>query len=299
MKRAFFSALAGMAVGCAHGVENGPVAPLTPSAGTTSTSGAAITLDGLLSIPSTANTGVISLRAKMVGDAGRTVGFRGGMASRSRALLTSLDARQRELDSLFQFSTLVRSDGTIPPVIVEATDVASFAPDQLRKAGHVYRIEKEERFVSVPPTWRNYLLAGLSAKEAIELPVPEARPQDDREMLIWREAVHSGWKEGEKQADAVLNANFSRLGRDYTGMILYSPLLAKGMILPTRVAELSQPVTGDGQQIMLNDTLRRLTTKARFETNAGKWRPVDSGTRTAKSDKNGDAGGTPSRRTKR
>jgi defect-in-organelle-trafficking protein DotC len=298
MKRTFVSALVGMAIGCAQGADNAPVAPRVISAGAGSASGAAITLDALLSLPADASMGVNNLRAKMVSDAGHTVGFRGGMASRSHALMQSLDARKPELDALFQFSTLVRSDGTIPPVIVEAVDVASFAPDQFRKAGHVYRIEKEERFVSVPPTWRNYLLAGLSAKESIELPIPEARPQDAKEMLIWREAVRSGWEEGVKQADAVLDANFSRLSRDYTGMILYSPLLAKGMILPTRVAELSQPVTGDGQQMMLNDTLRRLTTKARFETGADKWTPdVSTGQRTAS--KPGDAGGAAGQRGKR
>lgn len=292
MKRTLLAALSWMSLGCAYGADDVHGAPPNAIAVATPSDDASLTLDELLNLPSKANTGINSLRAKMVGDAGRTVGFRSGLASRARTIVKSLDARVGELDALFQFSTLVRPDGTIPPVIVEATDVASFGPDQFRLAGHVYRIEKEERFVSVPPTWRNYLLAGLATKEKVELPIPEARPQDDQEMRIWRDAVRAGWEQGEKQADAVLESNFNRLTRDYTGMILYSPLLANGMILPTAVAESSQTVAGDGKQIMLNDSLRRLTSRARFETNADKWKPVISaGKRVAKGSKAGGAAG--------
>jgi len=172
MRSALLVALAGMTIGWAHAAD--PGRPVPPSAGATSSDEAPMTLDSLLSPIAKADAQVNGIRAKMIGDAGQTVGFRAGMASRARTLTKNLDARIAELDALFQFSTLVRPDGTIPPVIVEATDVVSFSPDQFRVAGHVYRIEKEERFVSVPPTWRNYLFAGLSAKEKIELARPRS-----------------------------------------------------------------------------------------------------------------------------
>lgn len=288
MKSKLLLSLAGMVFGCAYGADPDRLATPTTDAEALPFDALPMTLDELLHPSTKINSGANGMRAKMIGDAGRTVGFRAGAAARAETLVRSLDARAPELDALFQFSTLVRQDGTVPPVIVEATDVASFSADQFRVAGHVYRIEKEERFVSVPPTWRNYLFAGLSAKTRVELPHPEARPKDDAELLIWREAVRSGWERGEREADAVLDANFSRLIRDYTGMILYSPLLAMGMILPTKVAETSQTVTGDGRQLTLNDTLRRLTSRAKFETNADKWRPVvTAGARTATSGEGG------------
>jgi defect-in-organelle-trafficking protein DotC len=291
MKPKLLAAVLGIAVGCAYGADGGRTASASPRPGM-EPDDSAVTLEALLDVPSKAGTGVNSLRAQMVGDAGRTVGFRSGMLNRSRALAKGLDSRVAELDALFQFSTLIRTDGTLPPVIVEAIDVASFGPDQFRVAGHVYRIEKAERFVSVPPTWRNYLLAGLSMNEKVELPVLEARPQDAKEMLVWRDAVRHGWDQGEKQADAVLDANFNRLTRDYTGMILYSPLLAQGMIMPNTVAVSTQAVTGDGQKIVVNDTLRRLTSKARFETNIDKWRrATPTGVRAANGIKPVGAGG--------
>lgn len=233
-----------------------------------------ITLDSLLDPPSAASTGVSDLRMQMLTDAGKTVGFRGGLAARARVLLHALDTRSTQLDTMFQFSPLLTKTGAIPPVIVEARDVAAFSPDQIRTATRVYKIEKEERFVSVPPTWRDYLVVGLPTKDGIDLPALEARPQDDKEKLVWKSAVMSGWEEGQKQADGILTANFHRLTRDYSGMVLYSTLLQQGMISTTQVAEAQQTVTGDSKELILGDKLKRLMKKAAFETDAAKWSPT-------------------------
>jgi defect-in-organelle-trafficking protein DotC len=51
---------------------------------------------------------------------------------------------------MFKFAPMIAKNGTLPPVIVEARDVAAFSQDQVRTANRVYKIEREERFVSVP-----------------------------------------------------------------------------------------------------------------------------------------------------
>ncbi|WP_229427367.1 type IV secretory system conjugative DNA transfer family protein [Massilia atriviolacea] len=232
------------------------------------------TLDSLLAPFSPVITGVSNLRSQMLTEAGKTVGFRGGMAARSGVIANSLQMRADSLDKMFQFSSLVNTNGIVPPVIVQARDVAAFSPDQVRTASHVYRIEREERFVSVPPSWRDYLFAGLPVNRKVDLPVVEARPQDGNETAVWQLAVRSGWDEGTRQADAILDANFNRLTRDYTGMLLYSSLLKQGMISRPRVAELAQTVTGDSKQIMIGDTLRRLTGRALFDTDYRNWQPA-------------------------
>ena len=233
-----------------------------------------VTLEALLNPPSKASSGVTDLRAQMLTDAGKTLGFRGGMAARARVLADALTARAAQLDAIFLFSPLINKNGTIPPVIVEARDVASFSPEQIRTATRVYKIEKDERFVSVPPTWRDYLFVGLPVKGEIDLPTFQARPQDGKEEVIWKGAVTAGWKEGETQADAILAANFNRLTRDYSGMLMYSTLLQQGMVSTTRVAESQQTVSSDGKVLILGEKLRRVTKKATFESDASKWRPT-------------------------
>lgn len=233
-----------------------------------------VTIESLLVPSPPPNTGVNNLRAQMLTEAGRTVGFRGGMAARSRILADSLQMREDSLYKMYQFSSLVNAHGLVPPVIVQAQDVAAFSPDQVRTANHVYRIEREERFVSVPPSWRDYLFAGLPVNGRVDLPVVEARPQDGKEMAVWQLAVRRGWEEGTTQADAILDANFSRLTRDYSGMLLYSSLLQQGMISRSHVAQLAQTVTGDSKQIMIGDTLRRLTGRALFDVDYRNWQPA-------------------------
>lgn len=231
-----------------------------------------VTLDALLAPVPPISKGVNDLRAQMLTDGGRTAGFRGGMVSRARVLAAEIERKADRLDRMFQFVTLVDRGGTLPPVIVEARDVASFAPDQIRTADRVYKIQREERFVSVPPTWRDYLFAGLPVNGSVELPAFEALPKDAGETALWRPAVRSGWSDGERQADAVLDVNFKRLTRDFTGMLLYASLRQQGIITGTQVAELAQSVGGDQKQLVVGDKLKRVTDKARFETEPRKWR---------------------------
>ncbi|RMN08410.1 MULTISPECIES: type IV secretory system conjugative DNA transfer family protein [Pseudomonas syringae group] len=230
-------------------------------------------LDALLNPQSQATAKVTDIRSQLLSGVGHTVGFRGGMAARGHELVDGLNSRQPALDAMYKFGPMIAKNGTLPPVIVEARDLAAFTPDQIRTANRVYKIEREERFVSVPPTWRDYLYVGLPVRQSVDLPAFEARPQDDDEERIWKKAVREGWADGYKQADAILEANFHRLTRDYTGMHLYSTLLQADMITTTRVAESQQTVTGDSKQLMLGDKLRRVTDKAQFVTDPGKWRP--------------------------
>lgn len=262
---AFISASAGEPIVAAGTVPmQGQPIPLTP----------APTLDALSNPPSKASTGVPDLRAQMLRDAAHTVGFRGGMAARTQELLGALNRRAETLSAMFQFAPLVSPSGTVPPVIEAARDVATFTFDQVRKANQVYKIEREERFVSVPPSWRDYLLVGLPTRPAVELPDLAARPQNDAEQAIWKASVADGWAEGHNQADEILASNFHRIVRDYTGMVTYATLLQHGMISTTRVAETQQTVTGDARQIVLGDTLLRVTSRAGFETDPRRWRPT-------------------------
>ncbi|NWC89947.1 type IV secretory system conjugative DNA transfer family protein [Pseudomonas reactans] len=236
--------------------------------------GTALTLDSLMNPTSEASTGVNSLRAQLLADGGRTVGFRGGLAARAQDLIGGLRLRERALDVQYEFGSLVSTSGMLPPVIVESRDVAAFTPDQIRTANRVYKKERDERFVSVPPTWRDYLLVGLPTQTNIDLPIMEARPVDSAEMAIWQEAVKQGWQEGADQALAILDANFNRLTRDYKGMLLYSTLLQQGMVGQSQVTESQQTVTGDGGQLTLGDKMRRLVGKAEFQVDAARWRPT-------------------------
>jgi defect-in-organelle-trafficking protein DotC len=229
------------------------------------------TLNDVLQLKGPSADPVADLRAKMLTTAGRTVGFRAGLANHGLEYKRMLDGRAAVLDTMYQFQTLLGPGGVLPPVIVEARDSESINDDQMRTATRIYKIIRPEKLVSVPPTWRDYLYTGLILNGDIALPEGDARPKNKAEMAVWQAAVRDGWAQGQKEATAIFEANLNRLTRDFNGMLRYSILLKQHIITPTQVAESHRAVTGDTIEIKLDDRLRRITEKAKLQTDPSKW----------------------------
>jgi len=268
-------------VASAHAEGVRTAASATPVKTTASTQ----SLDELITMTSPGRSGLNGIRGQVLREAGRTLGFRGGLKQCGHQLAAGLEGRGTALDQIFQFATLVTADGVLPPVIEEASDVASFDEGQFRTADHVYRIARSERFVSVPPTWRDYLLAGLVLNGPLDMPDADILPKDGQETGLWRDAITGGWDEGCKQGEAIMTANFNRLTRDFTGMLRYSTLIQQGLIKRIRVAESVQIVTGNGQRLAIGDRHRRITDKATLETDPRNWMPTSLMEKPKKRDK--------------
>ncbi|WP_387691557.1 type IV secretory system conjugative DNA transfer family protein [Photorhabdus sp. RM71S] len=208
---------------------------------------------------------------QMLTEAGKTEGFRGGKTQRAWELHQSLEQQAKKLDSLYLFAPLINRQGWLPPVIAEATSMATITDKQMRTANHVYNILVSERFVSNPPSWRQYLFAGLSVRT---VPEDNVSPSNREERTIWQNAIKKGWQEGRQSADDTLAANFNRLTRDYTGMLRYSLLLKQNMISPPVVNEQLQSVSGNREQLMLGDKVRDLKQRAGFDLDKKRWQPV-------------------------
>ncbi|MCT7051976.1 type IV secretion system DotC family protein, partial [Salmonella enterica] len=84
------------------------------------------------------HNGVNDTVYQMLTEAGKTEGFRGGKAQRAWELRQSLEQRARQLDSTYLFSPLINRQGWLPPVIAEATSLATITDKQMRTASHVY-----------------------------------------------------------------------------------------------------------------------------------------------------------------
>ncbi|HAK3127995.1 TPA: type IV secretion system DotC family protein, partial [Salmonella enterica] len=177
-----------------------------------------------------------TVRMGVLRDLGETIGFRAGMAWEAQNIANALRERENDLDRIFQFGPLMTTDSSLPPVIVEAVDVTSVSKDQFRTATKVYNIVKQEEFVAVPPTWRDYLFTGLLQAPDIVYPGEDAKPKNSAEKKAWDEAVKKGWADGSQQADQISQENFNRLVRDYTGMLRFSALVKQGMISRTQIS---------------------------------------------------------------
>ncbi|HFQ7030012.1 TPA: type IV secretory system conjugative DNA transfer family protein [Yersinia enterocolitica] len=223
--------------------------------------------------PPDQNDDVDDVRTSMLNEAAHTIGFRGGKAERAQEIRTAVEKQRSNLDYMYSFQPLISREGYLPPVIVEAKDVAHITNDQIRTATRAYDIVVPARFVSNPPTWKSYLLTGLMAQK-IDLPEAAAMPKDGKQRDIWKRAIALGWADGRVKADEIFVSNFNRLTRDYTGMLRYSTLLQQDMITAPVITQQQQTVTGDKNRLLLGDKVKRMKRQAEFDTNKRNWSPT-------------------------
>ena len=92
-----------------------------------------------------------SVRIGVIRDLGETIGFRGGMSAESQKIANSLKQKESELDRLFQFGPFITSDSTLPPVIVEAIDVASVRTSSEQLTKFSILLNKKSSLLFLPP----------------------------------------------------------------------------------------------------------------------------------------------------
>lgn len=235
-------------------------------------------LSALMNASQTSLVGADSIptvRRTILERAAQTAGMQAGLAAQSASILRELEGRSKELDQKFRFTDLLMSQGVLPPVLSEARDAVAVQATQMQVAGRKYAIEQPARFVSVPPTWRDWLLVGLSGNKA---PSPAdlrtALPKDDAERGLWQVEVQKAYQEGVAQAQSIFDANLGRLERDYLGMRLFFDLCARRLVSPPIIATSVEGVVSDDPSVVvIGQTVFRITEQASF-TKPKKWRPL-------------------------
>ena len=135
-------------------------------------------------------------RAEMVRTAALTYGAQGGLAARSFALNEMLRRYQAQLDSAYDFHTLVLPVGSgqtlMRPPIVSAAQMA-FALGEggqvARETSCIYQITREAQLASTPPNWRAYLVRIWAAPRR---PTDGVLPRTRQEVAYWNKWVAEG-----------------------------------------------------------------------------------------------------------
>lgn len=210
------------------------------------------------------------------------LGARGGLAWRYNQINNTLEVNSRKMDQVWSFRALLISkpyrgmDSTnyaiLPPVLSESSNTYDQQSDtRIILADHTYKMELPARFVAVAPTWRDYLVQKFDAPE---MPHPSLLPKNSEERAVWKAAVNDGWNSGIKQADAIFTVNLNRLKRDYEGMVRYRKLLTMNMVSEPFVAESKNGVTGNGDELNIDERILMITATPRLNPNALQWTPV-------------------------
>jgi defect-in-organelle-trafficking protein DotC len=213
-------------------------------------------------------------RLEALKEAAFGVGARGGLISESSNINESLDKVKRNLDTVYDFASLMIQGRVVPAVLTEARDLYTQGDDvTLRLSGVSYKVESQARFASRPPHWREYLKVDYG-NVADAMPSTSLLPRNSAEKEVWQKAVKEGWAKGVEQADEIFQTNLNRLNRDYTGMVRYHVLALKGMVTMPVVAQSSTPIIAGRSSMSLDETLLRITALPEFNGDMKTWVPV-------------------------
>lgn len=212
------------------------------------------------------------LRLKAVSQAALTLGAQSGLAYEAQKLNGNLKNEAEHLRTVFNFDALILNHNILPPILVESQNTLRLDNSAtLRTAARSFKIIQPARFVTAPPTWRNYLFMTFKKPE---MPDQTLLPRSGAEQKIWRAELKKGWQSGVQQANQIFSENLARLKQSYEGMILYRKLLAEGMVTPPYVAATNLGVTGDSQHLNIGDQVLRISALPGLQTNIHKWKPI-------------------------
>lgn len=222
--------------------------------------------------PSSSKTELSQLRVKSLHDSAMSIGAQGALAWSSEKMNANMLKDGKYLDTIFNFNAMMLSHGVLPPVLEQGNFSLNLDdPNTIRVADRTYKIVQQARFATTPPNWREYLW--LSYPKPL-LPDKTLLPRTDEEQRIWREGVRLGWGKGIEQAHTIFQQSLARLKRDYNGMILYRKLLQEKMISQPFVARTQLGVTGNGNDMRINDQVLRIVELPQLQTNSKHWQAI-------------------------
>lgn len=199
-----------------------------------------------------------------------SLGAQAGLASRAKTIDNELVKATRHLDAIYDFNALLLDNNVLPPVLVEGRNTFNLANLQsIRISDRTYKVIKQAQFVTTPPGWRQYLWMDYSKPDT---PHVSLLPKNKEEKLIWLAYVEKGWQQGVEQANIILEENIARIKEDFIGMILYRKLLAMNMVSAPYVSHTELGITGDGNEIHIDDRVLRITALPALNTNSAEWR---------------------------
>ncbi|MDF1646600.1 MAG: type IV secretion system DotC family protein [Legionellaceae bacterium] len=199
-----------------------------------------------------------------------SLGAQSGLAARAKNIDDQLVRQTRNLDAIFDFKALVLDNNVLPPVLLQGNNTLNLASGQaIRVSDRTYKLAKQARFITTPPNWRQYLWLDYAKPDE---PHVSMLPNTKEERQVWCYYVEKGWQNGLEQADTILSENIARIKEDFTGMILYRKLLAMNMVSAPYVSHTDLGVTGNGDELHIDDRVLRITALPALNVKSDEWR---------------------------
>lgn len=211
-----------------------------------------------------------NIRQQALQEAAQALGMQAGLNYESTQIDTILQKNAEELDQIFDFNQVMYQDNVMPPVITKASNLVNINPtgDTIRIAGQTYNIISPAKFVTAPPSWRDYLWQSYPQPA---LPDKSVLPENSQEQAFWRVNLLQGWNQGINQAIAIFGINLNLLERDFNGMLLYKQMLVQNKVSPYYVNHTEQGITGNAHHMVIDDQTLQITTQPQLLYQSQRW----------------------------
>lgn len=215
-----------------------------------------------------------NLRILAIKETALSIAAQSGLAYRAKQIDAYLVSHNRILDKIYDFDALMLDNNVLPPVLLEGRNTLNLAtPSTIRVSERTYKIAKQARFVTTAPNWRQYIWMDYKIPDR---PNSTLLPKTSAERNAWLKYTYNGWQKGVEQAETIFADSLARLKEDYSGMIRYRKLLALNMVSPPYVSHTEMGVTGDGNEIHIDDRVLRITALPALKPNSHEWQAAIS-----------------------
>lgn len=218
----------------------------------------------------------LQIRTDGMRDAATSYGARGGLAFRTRQIMTRLETNQGALEKTFDFRRLLIATSSNmliePPIIAESLEAfdVNANGDEAAVSDVIYNISRQARIVGAPRNWRQYL---ERTWDSVPPPPKILLPENAQERAAWKKWVAEGWQAGYAQADAIFQADLNRLTADFEGMVRYRVLLTQGKVSAPFAVLADRGISGGGNQMRVGDRAIRLSGPAQLRPAGDTWQP--------------------------
>lgn len=200
-------------------------------------------------------------------------GVQEGAYYRTAQIQSLLDDNSFTLNKVASFSKFIIDGDILMPTILAAEQIYVKTSDrETRTVNTSYTFDKSPRFVSQPPTWRDYLKRTMPNPKR---PINQAHPRTGQEIDVWDIEFKKGWLQGVSQAESIYSSDLNRLFSYLAGLYRFRFLLAQNIVtLPTIGKDKKGLMLLDsGKTINLNDVKYTITLDPTFRAITD-WQPV-------------------------
>ena len=210
-----------------------------------------------------------SMRAPTIKETGLAFGAQAGLHWRYEQINKLIDTKYRgRLDQVSFRPFILEGRILMPSILVVKNDENYLSDTKLVESNISFKVDEEARIVSVPPTYRNYLVRNFDPPRPVN---PILKPTTEIEEKLWRSALKEGFEKGVEMADDIFNDGLLKMEQDLRGRVNYRKMMQLGMVSPAALRVTERGVTFNDRTMNVGETIFEITKNANY-TSMDEWR---------------------------